>query len=235
MKKINIFLGIFLCLGVNMLIAQETNAIEQKFSKHEIGFTMGAFPVIGILSPPKTNAIIPFEDPVWHIYNNRKPNGNYEKMYHLGSFSLNYNYHFNTKQSIGVSLSWVGIHVDTYWIYYDWSFTGGGHPIDTVNGSGWKHYFTLQGNYRNTYYRKNKISFYWGVHAGITLCVRDRDILPKEFIYGFMGNVSNVKYYFTPALHLNAFGIEMGEKNVFNMELGIGTQGIAKIGYKYKF
>jgi hypothetical protein len=205
--------------------------IKKLYPKHEIGFSVGAFPIIGIVLPPNTS-LIPLTNPVGHFYYKEASDEKYEKMYHLGSFTFNYNYHFNTKHSLGVSLSWVGMHIDTYWVYYDWSLFGGSKPTDTVSGRGWKHHFTLQGNYRYTYYRKNNISLYCGVHCGITLYVRDKDILPKkQYFFG----ESNIRHYFAPSFHLNAFGIELGKKYVFNMELGIGTQGLLKTGFKYKF
>jgi hypothetical protein len=74
-----------------------------------------------------------------------------------------------------------------------------------------------------------------GIHLGITLCIRDEDILPKKTIYHLIGSTSNERYYFSPAMHLNAFGVEIGEKYVINMELGLGTQGLIKTGLKYKF
>jgi len=160
----------------------------------------------------------------------------YENMYHFGSYTFNYNYHLKFKHSIGISLSWVGIHVNKYRIYQKTSLWNGAVlRSDTIDGSGWKHYFTLQGNYRNTYYHKNKISLYWGIHWGITLCTRDRDILPKETLHFLVGSTSNDRYYFTTGMHISAFGIEIGKKHVFNMELGIGTQGFVKAGYRYKF
>ena len=120
--------------------------------------------------------------------------------------------------------------------YYEWGgLFGGSHPIDTIDGSGWKHYFTLQGNYRYTYYRKNNVSLYFGIHYGAVLCIRDKDILPKETLHLFMTTISNDRYYLNPAFHLTALGIDIGTKHIFNMELGIGTQGILKIGYKYKY
>jgi hypothetical protein len=129
------------------------------------------------------------------------------------------------KHSLGFSFSWIGKHIDTYRMYYK----------DTVDGKGWKHYFTLQMNYRYTYYSKNKISLYFSIHSGITLCMRDKDILPKETIHHFLGSTSNVTQYFAPAAHFNAFGIAIGEKYIFYMELGFGTQGIFKTGFKYKY
>lgn len=220
---------IFVCVFMSgCLCAQD---IETKlYPKHEIGFSVGAFPIIGIINSSNTGLSSIEDDHIGHVYHIKRED-NYEKMYHLGSYTFNYNYHFSSKNSTGVSLSWVGKHIDTYWEYSESWF----NRADTINGSGWKHFFTLQGNYRNTYYRQNNISLYFGIYYGITLCIRDKDILHNETFYWLMGSESNARYYVSPAMHLNFFGLETGEKYVFNLELGLGTQGIVKIGFKYKF
>ena len=238
MKKVSIISFLIIAIGFKTIAQSQTtqdfDSLSNKktiaYPKHEIGFSVGAFPIIGFLNPDGSlPGVIHLGG---HTYYEEWGN-DYEKMYCLGSYTLNYNYHFNSKHSIGISLSWVGQHIDTYWIYTPSLFA---NNADTVDGSGWKHYFTLQGNYRYTYYHKSKISLYWSIHGGITLCIRDKDILPKETIHGLVGSINNDRYYFSPpALQLNAFGLEIGEKYVFNMELGIGTQGLAKIGFKYKF
>ena len=203
------------------------------YPKHEIGFSVGVFPTIGFLDFDG-EFVLPFTgDPMFkHTDYLERDNGMYEKMYHFGSYTFNYNYHFNSKHSIGGSFSWVGKHIDKYWIFSSSSLNP---DADTINGSGWNHYLTLQGNYRKTYYHQKKISLYYGIHWGITICVRDKDILPKETRYMFLGKESNSKYKFSPAMHLNVFGLETGEKYVFNLELGLGTQGVVKVGFKYKF
>ena len=197
--------------------------------KHEIGFSVGAFPLINARPPAEMDNFLSalpkygFEHKSYREYED----GSYEKMYHFGSYSFNYNYNFNSKRSLGVSLSWLGRHIEKY----EW------FESDTINGSGWEHYFTLHGNYRYTYYRKNKVSLYWGIHFGATLCLRDKDILYKEtYDLGglFTEIVSNDRYFFDFAIHLNAFGINIGEKHIFNMELGLGTLGTLRAGYKYK-
>ena len=233
-RQILIFAMLFVFYSLYAQTEQVFDSISNKeittYPKHEIGFSIGALPIIGVKTPD--TGPFPFDDPVWHKKYIKGDDGMYENMYHLGSYTFNYNYHLKFKHSIGVSLSWVGIHVDTYVIYYPSLFT---NNDDTIDGKGWKHYFTLQGNYRNTYYHKNKISLYWGIHGGITLCTRDRDILPKETLHFLVGSTSNDRYYFTTGMHISAFGIEIGKKHVFNMELGIGTQGFVKAGYRYKF
>ena len=243
MKKFTLILitGILLCFSCENAMAQAQQSTAdfsgntlpiKNNSKHEVGFAVGAFPIIGVIIWPDQGFNIHGID--GHTYYDKRDEDHYQKMYQLGSYTFNYNYHFNSKHSVGGSISWVGKHIDKYWVYST-DFFGIVGIKDTVNGSGWHHFFTLQGNYRYTYYHKNKISLYFGAHWGITLCVRDKDILPKEPISDFLSIVSNKRCYLAPAGHINAFGIEIGTKYVFNMELGIGTQGIVKAGFRYKF
>ena len=230
MKKIGLILILLTLVGLEIKAQNQEN--KPVYSKSEIGFSIGAFPVVGLIVSPNEGWQSLESSPILkHAYYIKGKDGTYEKMYCLGSYTFNYNYHFNPKHSFGVSLSWIGKHIDIYEIYRSMDWSGTILCADTIDGSGWRHYFTLQGNYRNTYYQKNKISLYWGLYLGITLCTRDKNILPKETLYG----ISNARTYFSLAMHLNAFGIDIGEKYVFNMELGFGTQGLLKTGFKYKF
>jgi len=230
-KKI-ILLKMVICLLTTNVNAQkigsENNFDKNKqYSKHEIGFSVGAFPTFGY--PPKENVMLDFfglgEYGLPHTSYKKYEDGKYVKMYHLGSYSLNYDYHFNSKHAIGALLSWMGRHVEKY------SWVRG----DTINGSGWIHYFTLQLNYRNTFYHKDKISLYFGIYCGTTLCTRDKNILYEETHHFLFSSESNDQYYFDIAVQATALGIDIGTKHIFNMELGYGTQGIFKAGYKYKF
>ncbi|MDR2927185.1 MAG: hypothetical protein LBV41_03120 [Cytophagaceae bacterium] len=205
------------------------------YTKHEVGFSIGIFPTIGFIDPTNDGLGGSIDGPVFcHTEQVKSDGGRYYNMYHLGAYTLNYNYHRNPNHSLGVSLSWVGKHIDRYW-WYHYSSSWFGSSSDTVNGSGYKHYFTLQGNYRRTYYRQHKISLYYGFCLGITFSVRDKDILYNRTYSYLIGSESNARYYFFPAIHLNAFGFEIGKKYKFNMEFGLGTQGVLKTGFRYDF
>jgi hypothetical protein len=209
------------------LKAQKDMVFPIATPKHEIGFSWGAISPIGIVTLDD-NVTIPFPC----FSRNDRQAESHENVYHLGSFSLNYNYHFKPKHSAGVSLSWLGKHVDVYWLYphYSFSFPSAERRLedyDTIDSKGWHHYFILMGNYRYTYYRKNIITLYFAVHAGATLCV----INEKVSIYHIK---DREKYVWLPAFQLTALGIDIGRKNVFNLELGVGTQGVIKLGYKFK-
>jgi len=228
MKKIILATAFF--ITVNSFCFSQEMETENKIiiPKHEIGFSVGAFPIIA-LDPPKDRFMFGeymYGHTSFIKWNNRWGDENYKKRYHYGSYAMNYNYNFNSKRSAGVSLAWMGMHIDRYsWISI----------YDTINGSGWNHYFTLMGNYRRTYYRKNNISLYWGIYSGIKLCVRDKDILYKETYNFLLSSISNDRYFSELTLHLNAFGIDIGTKHILNMELGIGSLGILRAGYKYRF
>ena len=242
MKKLNLILAMTVVTYSLYAQTEQTdtqnrdsvfNEKNKPYPKCEVGFSGGIFPIVGIISPDGIFGA----DPGWHTYyigNTRE--GNYEKMYCFGSYTFNFNYHFSSKNSLGVSLSWIGRYIDKYWIYalnYDiWRQMV--TSADTVKGKGWKHHFPLQVNYRHTYYRKNKISLYFGISGGITFCIRDKNILPKETIQGFISRISNVRTYLSPAMQFSAFGLEIWEKYVCNLELGFGTLGLFKAGFKYK-
>jgi len=206
MKKLEIIL-IFVFMLDN-LCAQIGKT--KSYTKHEIGFSVGAFPLIGLEGYGA--GFIFYPHIFKHTYHIEDING-YEKAYHLGSYTLKYSYHFKPKHSFGGSVSWVGRHVDKYRIYTN----------AIVDGSGWIHYFTVQGNYRYTYYQNNKISLFCEIYSGLTLYITDDVFLPKS------------KYEILPALHLNIFGMDLGGKYKFLLELGIGTQGLFTTGFSYKF
>ena len=215
MKKFVIILAFVFVLG--SISAQDSEI--KSHPKNEIGFSVGVFPVVGY----GEYALLLFFEPqqvLKHRYSNETPPGQHDKGHHFGSYTLNYNYHFNSRRSMGISTSWLGWYIDEYRISYN--------KNDTVDIRGWMNFFTFQVNYRQTYYHNNKISLYWGIHGGVTLCIIDDVILSDE-------NRFYDKYEFFPAIQLNAFGIEFGEKYVFHLELGIGTQGLLKTGFRYKF
>ena len=239
MKKLTSIIALaVISLSLHAQIEQThtENGFEGKrtFRKHEIGFSIGVFPLIG---GSTGNTFDP--KPVGgrkrgHVYDVRE-GGNFEKMYHFGSYNLNYNYHFNSRHSLGVAFSWVGKHVDINWVYPASCLLWTCKPTVVVAGSGWVHYFTYQVNYRFTYYRKDNVSLFLGVYTGTTKHLRDKEILPEQKISFLLGSISNDRWLSVPAGHITVLGVEVGEKNVFNMELGAGSRGILQLGFKHKF
>ena len=203
--------------------------VKNTYPIHEFGFSLGLFPIIGV-----TSGVIGFfltgvsitpsvgDWNIGHTYH-RQSDTNFEKMYHFGSYMLKYNSHFNPRNSIGMSFAWVGKHIDVYWHY----------PTGSIEGRGWAHYFTWQGNYRRTYYRKNNVSLFFGIHFGGSVYVISKELVPDQVIHsGLLSRISNERHFVAPAFHWTALGIEVGERNVFNIELGIGTQGFLQLGFK---
>jgi hypothetical protein len=229
MQKLSFILAMIIASFSLQAQTEQADTEEQNsYPKHELGFSTGAFPIVG-----GGGFFDNEEKMIMYKDYNQYDSVEYKNMYSIGAYLLTYNYHFNSKHSLGVSVQWVGNHINTYRIY-DGSYVN--PDADTVNGRGWNHYFTVQANYRKTYYRKNdKLALYWGISIGATLCVKDKNILPKETRHYFLGKTSNAQYPFFGALHINAFGIELGKKYVFHFELGIGSQGFLKTGLRYKF
>jgi len=191
------------------------------YPKHEIGFSVGVFPIIGIGEP---GGFIFVHEPFKHRESTSDKYG-YSTATLYGSYTVSYNYHFNRISSLGVSFSWAGRYIDEFQVYEE----------DTIDGKGWKHYFTLQLNYRCTYYRTDDISLYCGLYAGVMLGRVDEAIRPKQNHSLFFSEVKNHKYFSNPAFHFTLFGVEFGKTQVFLLELGIGTQGVLQTGFRYKF
>lgn len=226
--------------------AQESvnNAIEQKFNKHEIGVSWGAFPTSGILFG--VDFWMPGNEMVngrysifggftypWFAHCDSKEwkspylineetgtpyrEDEYYSMQHYGCLTFNYQYHFTQKHSIGFTASWLGRYISNY--------TMKPHTGEIVNAKGWDNIFTLCINYRFTYYTKDAISLYTGIHLGAGI-----GFIERKLLFEAEGSV-----YMMPGIQITGFGIEAGKTHAFMTELGFGSQGLIKMGYRYKF
>jgi len=209
MKK-NIFSFLFLLfLFPFSMTAQESTSPLKDFSKHEIGISAGAFPVIGIFYKYE-----PFWGPLYvpflgfgHYYCLE----NYTQSYLIGTFSFEYKYNFTSRHAFGITASWACRKVEEH--------------LEEIK-IGTDNYFVLQAGYRFTYKRFEKLSLYSALYAGATFYLQDKELMNDD-------QKSNFWVY--PSLHLALFGISVGKKNAANFEVGFGTQGMIKVGYCYKF
>ena len=238
--------------------AQKTEkkpSIEKDFQKHEIGISWGGFPLsgAGFANDSKkmiSLSFIPSDDGIrdgYFVLVGRHPSLAHHKyinqeygyfdrydihysMHHFGTLTFNYQYHFTSKHSIGFTFSWLGRHIQSYLkdISYG-TMPGIRNDNILINSTGWEHDFTLCANYRFTYYNKNALSLYTGIHVGVGLGFIERKLLlPAEYNLGFNS-------YAFLGMQLTALGIEVGKTHAFISELGFGVQGIIKVGYRYKF
>ncbi|MDR3046295.1 MAG: hypothetical protein LBU51_01620 [Bacteroidales bacterium] len=126
------------------------------------------------------------------------------------AINFSYYYNFNAKHSLGCLFSIVPFYGGNAWLQ--------------DNAGCW---FAPELSYRFTYYRSTVCSFYLAVSVGAQL--------------GFTsalehGNINANGFIFAPVgYQLDLFGIKIGKIHSTIIELGYGTQGIIKIGYKYNF
>jgi len=188
--------------------AQESTSPLKDFSKHEIGISAGAFPVIGIFYKYE-----PFWGPLYvpfwgfgHYYSE-----NYTQSYLIGTFSFEYKYNFTFRHAMGITASWACRKVEEH--------------LEEIK-TGIDNYFALQAGYRFTYKRFEKLSLYSALYIGATFYLQDKQLMNDDQESNFWG---------TPSMHLALFGISVGKKNAADFEVGFGTQGLIKVGYCYKF
>ncbi len=221
-----------------------SNAIEQKFNKHEIGISWGVFPTSGILFGVdfwmpgnemvngRYSIFGGFTYPWFAHYDSKEwkspylineetgtsyREDEYYSMQHFGCLTFNYQYHFTKKHSIGFTASWLGRYITNY--------TSKLRTNEVINTKGWENIFTLCVNYRFTYYHKNTISLYTGIHVGFGL----------KFIEQKLLFITEKSIYLMPGIQVTGFGIEAGKRHCYVGELGFGSQGVIKMGYRYKF
>ena len=212
MKKIVFYFLFLLFLFPFRMTAQESTPPLKDFSKHEIGISAGAFPVIGIFykyEPFIGNSYV-------HTTVDNTLLGHYSnvggtKTYLIGVFSIEYKYNFNHRHALGITASWACRKIEDY---LEETKTA----IDN--------YFDLQAGYRFTYKRFEKLSLYSALYAGATFYLQDKELMNDD-------QKSNFWVY--PSMHIALFGISVGKKNAANFEVGFGTQGLIKVGYCYKF
>lgn len=141
------------------------------------------------------------------------------KSFLIGSFNFEYNHNFTRLHGFGCS--------GTY-AFRDICYLKGldreGTQWDTITGK--DHYLNLQVHYRITYKRYEKLTLYCSVHVGATLYFQGCH-------YKDPTTASN--FWACPAVHVTLLGMNIGKKNAGNIEVGLGTQGVFKIGYSYRF
>jgi hypothetical protein len=145
----------------------------------------------------------------------------------LGGVNVEYFYDFNKTHSIGIALSTSSDILNRNRFASFELFTTEDyikkHPYILKR---WGLYNSVQFGYRISFPKKGKCTFYSSVFAG--LCIATVFHPAKE-------DVKQTSASPLPSFHFTVLGISTGTKNIANIEFGLGTQGILKIGYSYKF
>jgi hypothetical protein len=192
-------------LMVTKTEAQTNSLTEAQIYKHELSVSYGAF-TQPVLIPIFYNLFYPIV---------------------LGGINVEYFYNFNKTHSIAIALSTSSdILNKNRFASFELFATDDyikEHPYILKR---WGLYNSLQFGYRISYPKKGRCAFYSLVFAG--LCIGTIFHPSKE-------DVTQSSDWLLPALHLTVLGISIGTKNIANLEFGLGTQGMLKIGYSYKF
>jgi hypothetical protein len=175
MKKQFVLFSLLVALSVTGIRAQEANTLEQKFSKHEIGVSMGFFSAPLLIPLPYLPSLVP-------------------------NLNLEYYYNFNTKHSIGFSYS---VSSDFPFPLSRWlnkSYIDK-HP-DSKYLFGSSIFNSIQLGYRVNFLKAGKFTFYSSFYAGVNFVYYDINnmekpnllVLPSLHItpIGFTYGVQNV-------------------------------------------
>lgn len=209
-------------LGLNALApAQQDNSIgfnqnKGSYPKHEIGLSYGFAPYVGTFYKGS------FEDVSSSDYSSFR-----ELLF--GSFNFQYHLLFNKLHGLDFNLTW--------------SACKHTKPGSMIRHYAYKneyvHYLSIQAGYSIHYFNTGMISLYSSIYLGATLFIIGDAAYYDDGINHFseVPNDYPLKkcYDLGFGLQINYLGISIGKNNAANIELGLGTQGLLKIGYSYKF
>lgn len=200
-----------------VISSAQNNPIEPVVSKHEIGFSMGIYPVIGILDPARSS--------LRHHDLHLNVGCDTIDSWLIGAFTFHYFYNITRFHAVGVHSTLAFRHSTVLPNENPYqepvsplikTLKREQQPYNSLNA-----YWTLQASYRITFKRYAFCSLYSAVSAGFTLYMMDNHWKSDPVIL--------------PSGHITALGISLGKDNNANIELGFGTQGILKVGYSRRF
>ena len=214
-----LFLCMFLFVSVTCT-AQNTSDGLSDVPKHEIGFSMGIYPVIGMWDRARS-------DEKWfsHHEHYKTDIGDTIDSWLIGSFTFNYYYNMTQFHAVGIQSTLAFRHITTlptdnpYQEPYSpliKTLKRENQPSNSLNA-----FWALQTSYRITFKRYPVCTLYSGCSLGFTLYFMDEHWKGDLVIF--------------PSGHLTLLGVSLGKRNNGNIELGYGTQGILNVGYRLKF
>lgn len=195
---------VMILFATNKGFSQENQApTKPTFKKHEFNVS------VGILNTIEVHPLLTFSD--------RIPLFSYKSksdllFFKIGSFNFEYNLNLSKIYSIGVSLSYTYSRNNE--IDYLWDMTPFYYDIHS-------HFLSIIVNNKFNYIRKKNYNIYTGFGIGITQIFREHN----EYYNPLSG------YYID--FNLCLFGILLKNKIPLFFEIGLGPQGIFKVGYKF--
>lgn len=188
-------------------------------SKHEIGFSVGIYPVIGMWDPSRSGY-------KWFCHHDlyKTDIGDTIDSWLIGSFTFNYYNNITRLHAVGLQSTVAFRHITTlptdnpYQEPYSpliKTLKRKNQPYNSLNA-----FWALQASYRITFKRYPVCALYSGCSLGFTLYFMDEH---------WKGAV------IFPSGHLTLLGVTLGKHNNGNIEIGYGTQGILNVGYSRRF
>lgn len=140
----------------------------------------------------------------------------YESELWLPTFSLRYNYAFTHWFELGVIVG-----ATAYGTYYSASTDFSDSPLvgDRL--------IYIMPSIRFTYLRRDLINLYAAAAGGIGITIANSDVF-------LITTPENKHVGFEPAFQLSAFGMQVGRRVYWNLEIGFGTMGIFNTGIGVK-
>lgn len=183
------------------------NAMEEstEIPKHEIGFSVGFFPILDEWDPARGHSRFAYHD---QFRINKRDSID---SWLIGAFTFNYNYNITHYHAVGVLTTLAFRHA---------TIIPTGQSSSTSLNAVW----ALQASYRITFKRYAVCSLYAGCSMGFTLYILDKQWQDALFVPHIL-----------PSGHITVLGISLGKRNNANIELGYGTQGSFRVGYSAKF
>lgn len=198
------------------------NSIQyhQLSAKHEIGISIGIYPIIGVWDYSQNG-----DNWFSHHEQYKTDIGDTINSWLIGSFTLNYHYNITQLHAVGIQSTWAFRHITT-------SPTDNPYQSPTVP--------LIKATKRENHFY-NSLNIFWSCQASYRISFKR---FPTCSLYsvcslGFILYLMDEQWKDSPILlpsgHLTLLGISLGKKNNGNIELGYGTQGTLKIGYSINF
>lgn len=202
------YLTIFMTVIITLFMINDGFS-QEKQTPTQLKFKKNEFIVsVGIFNTLEAFFLLTYYDPIpLFSYMNES-----EYYFKIGSFNAEYFRNISKVYSLGVSLSY------TFSRKRDVEFYGHWDPVFYNVDS---HLFSFLINNKFNYIRNSKYNLYSSIGIGITTVSR----ASNRFFEG--------KQMFYYDLHLCFIGISFSKKIPLLLELGIGPQGIFKIGYTF--
>lgn len=201
------FKSLLAALVLSVMFCVPAQAQDEMETRHEIGISYGTV--------PNSVWIDAFTDVVTSMFGEKQDNQHY-----VGPIGLEYYYHTSKLVGVGAVAVFASHNEDTY-------------LTEKLDGHRTHTYYTLMPSVKFNWLRKAKWGMYSKLALGATMAhACDQDLDANGHKTGEKITTNDVLFNFQASL----LGVEVGNQQVRGfLELGVGEQGIALAGVRYKF